>query len=168
MAIDLYIGLGSNLGDRRAFLESGLRQLAQTSGCTYLLASSLYETAPVGPVKQPAFLNAAAHFSVDLSPQEILTRLMAIESAHGRQREIHWGPRTLDPDLLLYGDWLIDTPALQVPHPHLTQRAFVLDPLLEIAPALKHPQTGQPLTACHPPSEACQRLPQRQWHRPLT
>ena len=138
------IALGSNLGDRQGALASAVRSLALTPGVEVLRVSSMLETAPVGPGDQGDYLNAALTASVTLSAHELLLRLHTIERAHGRDRAAtqRWGPRTLDLDLLLYGDHIIDMPGLRMPHPRLGERAFVLQPLSQIAPDLVVPTRG--------------------------
>ncbi|NET80517.1 MAG: 2-amino-4-hydroxy-6-hydroxymethyldihydropteridine diphosphokinase [Moorea sp. SIO1F2] len=136
------IALGSNLGDSRAILEAALRKLDQTLGVTVKLCSSWYKTAPVGP-PQPDYLNGCALLEVQLSPQKLLETLLGIEQEFGRVRQEHWGPRTLDLDLLLFDDLILQTPELQIPHPRMRQRAFVLVPLVEIAPDWVEPVSGQ-------------------------
>ena len=138
-----YIGLGSNLGDREENLRSALARLAELGTAR---ASSFRETDPVGVTDQPRFLNAAAELSTDLPARDLLRALLAIERDQGRDRsrEIRWGPRPLDLDLLLYGDEVIDEPGLTVPHPRLAERRFVLEPLHELAPALVLPD-GTPV-----------------------
>ena len=126
------VGFGSNLGDRRAHLDAGLASIVRHARLITL--SSLYESAPVGPVDQEAFLNAVAVFETEESPAEVLARLLAAEQTRGRVREVRWGPRTLDLDLLLYGDQVVDEQGLTVPHLELVNRRFVLDPLLEAWP----------------------------------
>ncbi|MGI9608938.1 MAG: 2-amino-4-hydroxy-6-hydroxymethyldihydropteridine diphosphokinase [Acidimicrobiia bacterium] len=126
------IGFGSNLGDRTAHLTAGLAEVSRHS--RLVSRSSLYESAPVGPVEQESFLNAVAVFESTLSPDELLDALLAAEQTRDRVREVRWGPRTLDLDLLLYGDSSISEPGLTVPHPELTSRRFVLEPLLEAWP----------------------------------
>jgi 2-amino-4-hydroxy-6-hydroxymethyldihydropteridine diphosphokinase len=129
-----YIGLGSNLGDRRGYLEQALSLLRETPGIEVLRVSSFFETAPVGgPAGQGPYLNAAAAIRTSLPPTDLLKRLLAIESACGRVRAERFGPRTLDLDLLLYGDVVLDSADLTVPHPRLHERLFVLQPLAEIA-----------------------------------
>ena len=126
------IGLGSNLGDRADHLNGAASDLA---GLGEIVAtSSIYETAPVGGPAQDTYLNAVVVVDTDLPPRSVLDRLLGIEHAHGRQRRERWGPRTLDLDLLLYGDQTIDSPGLTVPHPRLTERRFVLEPLNEAWP----------------------------------
>jgi 2-amino-4-hydroxy-6-hydroxymethyldihydropteridine diphosphokinase len=139
-----YLGLGSNLGDRRSFLESAVIELASRPGIEVLNVSSVYETGPVGVVEQPMFLNGCACVRASGTAGELLRHLFDIEALHGRERSERWGPRTLDLDLLLCGDQIIDTPDLTVPHPHMTERCFVLVPLCEMAPDLRHPVSGRP------------------------
>jgi 2-amino-4-hydroxy-6-hydroxymethyldihydropteridine diphosphokinase len=140
-AIDAVVGLGSNLGDRRALFEQALRALAANR--RILGVSSLYETAPVGP-EQPLFLNAAVRISTREDPELLLARLLEIERAAGRVRRERWGPRTLDLDLLWIDGRTVDSAALTVPHPELLVRAFALLPLLDVAPAASDPRTGLP------------------------
>ena len=136
-----YIGLGSNLGDREATLREGLRRLGALDGIEVAAVSTFRETDPVGKLDQPRFLNAAAALETDLPPRELLACLLEVERALGRDRgaEERWGPRTIDLDLLLYGDETIAEPGLEVPHPRLAERAFVLEPLLELDPSLRLP-----------------------------
>lgn len=136
------IALGSNLGDSRAILESSLKILEQTPGISLELQSSLYRTEPVGP-PQPDYLNACALLKVQMSPQELLEKLLAIEAKFGRVRQERWGPRILDLDLLLFDNLILKTPNLVLPHPCLRERAFVLVPLAEIAPNWIEPVSGK-------------------------
>ncbi|MCB1767994.1 MAG: 2-amino-4-hydroxy-6-hydroxymethyldihydropteridine diphosphokinase [Candidatus Competibacteraceae bacterium] len=130
-----FIGLGSNLDDPIAQVRLACTELFALSECTNLQCSSLYHSAPMGPQDQPPYINAVAAFDTTLAPMRLLDALQAIELSHHRVREgQRWGPRTLDLDLLLYGDRIIDLPRLTVPHPGLTVREFVLHPLAEIAP----------------------------------
>ena len=147
MAELTYIGIGSNLGDRSAFLAAGLAELGAVAGIDIEAVSSIYETAPVGYLDKPSFLNAVFAVRTTLSSLELLHIMQRIESNHQRQRKIHWGPRTLDLDLLLYGSLQLETEELTLPHPHLVERLFVLAPLCEIAPDLHHPATGEPFAA---------------------
>jgi len=136
------IGLGSNRGDRQAALEGAITALANTPGVVIQKVSSFHETQPVGgPPGQGMFLNAAAALETTLDPFQLLHLLEEIETRFGRVRTVLWGERTLDLDLLLFGDWIIDTPRLRVPHPRFTIRRFVLEPLVEIAPAAVDPVT---------------------------
>jgi len=142
----VWIGLGSNLDDPRAQVSTALQELAQLPESSLVTHSSLYRSDPVGPPGQPDYINAVAALDTQLSPETLLDALQAIEQAHQRVRKIHWGPRTLDLDLLLYGNETIATPRLSVPHPFMTQRNFVLWPLAEIAPELILPD-GRSLQA---------------------
>jgi len=136
-----YVGLGSNLGCREAMLERALELLGKRVGV--VAVSSLRETDPVGLVEQPRFLNAAARVETDLAPRDLLQVLLEVEHALGRERREQWGPRTIDLDLLLYGDDSIDEPGLTIPHPRLHERRFVLEPLAELEPFLVVPGRGQ-------------------------
>lgn len=141
---DAYVGLGSNLGDRAATLREALRRLGEAQGVEVVAASPFVETAPVGgPPGQPKFLNAAARLSVELAPDALLDLLLRLEAELGRERAERWGPRTLDLDLLLYDDLILDTARLTVPHPRMHEREFVLEPLAQIAPAAVHPALGR-------------------------
>lgn len=135
------------MGDRRRTLESALADLHHQPAIEITAASSAWETSPVGPVAQADYLNAAAELRTTLEPRRLLEVLESTEDAHGRRRRQRWGPRTLDLDLLLAGDRRLQEPGLTVPHPRLTQRRFVLEPLLEIAPELVHPVSGERLAA---------------------
>jgi 2-amino-4-hydroxy-6-hydroxymethyldihydropteridine diphosphokinase len=147
-----YIGLGSNLGEREATLREALDRLASEDRIEVVAVSSFRETDPVGVLDQPRFVNAAAALETSLSPRDLLQRLLEVERALGRDRskEERWGPRTIDLDLLLYGDEEVDEPGLTVPHPFLTERRFVLEPLLELDPALRLPN-GRALRELHAP-----------------
>jgi 2-amino-4-hydroxy-6-hydroxymethyldihydropteridine diphosphokinase len=134
----VYIGIGANLGDRNACIQSALDAIS-APGVSLLRVSSLYETEPVGYLDQGLFLNAAAELSVSLEPRQLLDHLRAIEHALGRQRTIPNGPRTIDLDILLWSDLVLATPELTIPHPRMHERLFVLDPLAELAPSLLHP-----------------------------
>jgi 2-amino-4-hydroxy-6-hydroxymethyldihydropteridine diphosphokinase len=133
-----YIGLGANLGDREGNLREALERLAELGP---LRVSSFRETDPVGVTDQPRFVNAVAELETDLSARDLLARLLEVERELGRDRsgEERWGPRTIDLDLLLYGDEVIDEPGLTVPHPRLAERRFVLEPLHELDPGLVLP-----------------------------
>ena len=145
--VTAYVGLGSNLGDRLERLRQARRLLAELPGCRLLAASHIYETAPVGPLPQPDYLNAALALETGLPARELLGALQAIERRLGRERALRWGPRLIDCDLLLLAQDVICEVGLRVPHPELARRAFVLAPLLDLAPALRHPETGVPLAA---------------------
>ncbi|MCU7802916.1 MAG: 2-amino-4-hydroxy-6-hydroxymethyldihydropteridine diphosphokinase [Candidatus Thiodiazotropha sp. (ex Lucinoma annulata)] len=134
-AVTAYIGLGSNLEDPRQQVQTALQELLVLSSSYLLNRSSLYKSRPVGPQHQPDYINAVATILTTLDPYQLLDHLQALEQVHGRVRDgERWGPRTLDLDLLLYGDSMINTPRLQIPHPEMANRAFVLLPLSEIAP----------------------------------
>jgi 2-amino-4-hydroxy-6-hydroxymethyldihydropteridine diphosphokinase len=140
-----YVALGSNLGDREGTLRSALEALAAEPGIDVVAVSRFYDTEPVGYVDQPRFLNGAAALETELPARELLERLLAVELRFGRSREDvpPQGPRTIDLDLLLYGDAEIDEPGLRVPHPRLHERRFVLEPLADLDPALEVPGNGQ-------------------------
>ena len=138
-----YVGLGANLGDRERTLHAAVDALAAQEGIEVVAVSTLRETEPVGVGEQPLYLNGVAALATTLTARELLDRLLAVEQRFGRVRvpDEH-GPRTLDLDLLLYGDEVIDEPELQVPHPRLHERRFVLEPLAELAPGLVVPGRG--------------------------
>jgi 2-amino-4-hydroxy-6-hydroxymethyldihydropteridine diphosphokinase len=140
-----YVGLGSNLGDREAMIRLALDDLARLPETTLVRASSLYDTEPVGDADQPNFLNAVAALDTTLTARQLLWNLQLIEKRLGRVRTQRWGPRTIDLDLLLHGNLIIEEPDLRVPHPELTRRSFVLVPLVEIEPMLVHPESGETL-----------------------
>jgi 2-amino-4-hydroxy-6-hydroxymethyldihydropteridine diphosphokinase len=138
-----YVGLGSNLDDPIAQVNRGFDRLDQIDGVTLIARSSLYRSAPFGPVDQPEFVNAVACLKSALVPESLLNELHEIERSSGREREIRWGPRTLDLDLLVFGDQEIDRPGIRLPHPGIAERNFVLLPLVEIAPKLLIPGLGR-------------------------
>ncbi len=146
-----FVGLGGNLGDSTGIVQSGLVALDQLADTRLLRASALYRTPAWGVTAQPDFINAVAMLETVLAPQVLLASMLRIEREAGRERRDdgsdRWGPRILDLDLLLYGDAVIDEPGLRVPHPHLHERAFVLVPLLEIAPDVVIPSFGSARTA---------------------
>ena len=136
------IGFGSNLGDREANLAFGREELGRQGVC-WTSVSPLYETEPVGPVAdQPPFLNQVAIGETSLPPDTLLKMCLAVEQARGRVRTVHWGPRTLDLDILLFGDRNIREAGLTIPHPEMGNRAFVLVPLADVAPEWVVPDTG--------------------------
>ena len=138
-----YIGLGANLGDREAMLRAALEQLAAEPGVEVVAVSAFRDTAPVGIVDQPRFLNAVAAVETELAARELLDRLLGVERRLGRTREgPRFGPRTIDLDLLLYGDAELAEPGLDVPHPRMHERLFVLEPLAELDPGLVVPGRG--------------------------
>ena len=146
-----YVGLGSNLEQPAEQLAAAFAEIGGLGGVRLLARSSLYRTAPIGYADQPDFVNAVAAIATTLAPLDLLAGLRGIEATHRRVRQQQNGPRTLDLDILLYGDRVIAEPALVVPHPRMHQRAFVLHPLLEIAPDCRIPGLGQAsewLAAC--------------------
>ena len=136
-----YIGIGSNLGDARANVEHAIARLGQLNDTRLVAQSSLFRTAPV-EAGGDDYVNAVARIDTQLTPERLLQELQAIEQDFGRERPYRNAPRTLDLDILLYGTQTVSTPALQVPHPRMTQRAFVLIPLLQLAPFLTIPGQG--------------------------
>jgi len=138
-----YIGLGSNLAEPQSQVESALRELSSLPASRLVARSSLYRSAPVGYGAQPDFINAVAALDTALGAPELLRELQALEGRHARERSFPDAPRTLDLDLLLFGDETICEPALVVPHPRMHERAFVLEPLVEIAPQARIPGRGR-------------------------
>ncbi|MDR1727463.1 MAG: 2-amino-4-hydroxy-6-hydroxymethyldihydropteridine diphosphokinase [Acidobacteriota bacterium] len=136
-----YVSAGANLGDRKACLEFGARRLAEKG--TLLRASSLFETEPVGYADQPWFLNQVLEIETPLSPRELLAWCNAVEREAGRVRTFRNAPRPLDLDILLYGGEVVAEADLSIPHPRMTERRFVLEPLAEIAPGVRHPLAGK-------------------------
>lgn len=134
----VFLSLGSNLGDRGANLQKALVDL-ELWGVSVFRSSSMYVTDPFGKKDQPDFYNLAVEVTTDRSPEDLLTAIHAIERSFGRERKEKWGPRTIDIDILFYGDKVMDDPALTIPHPHLAARKFVLVPLHEIASKFVHP-----------------------------
>lgn len=136
----VYIALGSNIGDRAENLRQALEQIA-TPDLRVLRASSIYETAPRDVKDQPWFLNQVIECETDLFPRQLLARLQKIEKSMGRKHRIAKGPREIDLDILFFGDAVVKAPELEVPHPQMSERRFVLEPLAELAPEKKHPGT---------------------------
>ena len=144
MTTTAFVSLGSNLGDRQVHLQRGLAALRATRGIGRVESSQIYETDPVGPPPQGPYLNAVAQVQTELSPRALLERLLEIEAAEGRARRgVRNEARTLDLDLLLFGDCCIDEEELTVPHPRMQERAFVLEPLCELAPERVDPRSGE-------------------------
>jgi 2-amino-4-hydroxy-6-hydroxymethyldihydropteridine diphosphokinase len=137
-----FVGIGSNLGDREAHLRRAIELLSAEEGIDVTAFSEIRETEPVGPVAQGPFLNGAVRIETELGPRELLDRLLDIEARMGRVRRERFGPRTIDLDLLVYGDEIVDEPGLTVPHPRLHERRFALEPLAELDPGLTIPGSG--------------------------
>jgi 2-amino-4-hydroxy-6-hydroxymethyldihydropteridine diphosphokinase len=157
------IGLGSNQGNRQQLLETAVAKIAAEPENRFITVSTWRETTPVGgPPGQPLFLNGALVVETSLTPQEMLTRLQRIEHDLGRRREQRWEQRPIDLDLLLYDDLVLDTPALQVPHPRMAWRRFVLEPSAEVAGAMTHPTTGWTV------SRLLQHLNEAPWYVAIT
>ena len=135
----VYIGLGANLDEPQQQLEQALTELAQLPNCRLLAQSSLYHSKPVGPQDQPDYINAVALLKTDLEPLALLDTLQQLEQDHGRVRKRHWGERTLDLDILLIDNLIIESERLTIPHPFAQQRSFVVYPLAEITPTLIFP-----------------------------
>ena len=151
MSVTAYVGLGSNLDRPRRQLLAAFDELAQLPQTRLAARSSFYRSAPLGHTAQPDFLNAVARLETGLAPEALLDALHAIERLHGRERRFADAPRTLDLDLLLYGEARIAGPRLKVPHPRMHERAFVLEPLLELDPQASVPGKGSAaglLAAC--------------------
>lgn len=141
MTHDAYIAIGSNLGDRQATIDRAINNINALEGVRIIKQSSIIETPPVGDIDQGPYLNGVVHVQSTMAARDLLDFLLQIETVHGRDRsqEQRWGPRTLDLDLIVFGDQVIDEPGLQVPHPRLHERSFVLIPLAEIAPDILIP-----------------------------
>ena len=134
-----YLSIGSNIGDREVYLNQAIDSLYDDDNCRVTAISNFIETEPYGPVEQDKFLNGCVEIETLYSPQELLKRVNEIEAEAGRTREIHWGPRTLDIDIVLYNDEIIQKPDLMIPHIEMHKRLFVLEPLNQIAPYAIHP-----------------------------
>ena len=133
---EVYIGFGSNLGNRQNNINTALSLLGQLKEVDIVKVSSIIETDPLGGPKQDKFLNGVIKIMTTFSPDELLSALQVIENQLGRKREVRFGPRTIDLDILLYGDKIINSSKLKIPHPHMFEREFVMRPLREIAPKL--------------------------------
>jgi len=157
-----FLSLGSNIGDREANLVEALQRL-QAAGIHVLRRSSIYETEPQDLLDQPWFLNLVVEVETELFPRMLLARIQAIELGMGRRREVSKGPRTIDIDILLFGKFVIATRELQVPHPRMSERRFVLEPLAELVPTLCHPVNGK--TVLEMLSETNAQIV-KQWERP--
>jgi 2-amino-4-hydroxy-6-hydroxymethyldihydropteridine diphosphokinase len=141
-----YIGLGSNMGDRSYFLNEAIKSLDSNERISVIATSSIYETAPVGYLEQESFLNMVIKVSTILKPIELLEVNQQVEKDLGRKRDIRWGPRTIDLDILMYNNENIETEKLIIPHPRMKERAFVLVPLMEIDDTIEIPYTKMPIS----------------------
>ncbi len=139
----VYVALGSNLGDSKAYLDGAVKALSESRGCKVRRVADYITTKPYGVTDQPDFLNSVLELETLLAPEELLELLHDIENQAERKREIHWGPRTLDLDILLYDNLVLDTPELVIPHKEMHLRDFVLRPLAQIAPYVRHPLNGK-------------------------
>jgi 2-amino-4-hydroxy-6-hydroxymethyldihydropteridine diphosphokinase len=165
-----HIALGSNLGNRAANLRTALEMLAQTAGISIAAVSAIYETAPVGGPEQDPYLNACAALVTKLTPTRLLLMMLDIEQKMGRVRKVRWGPRIIDLDLLLYGEIMMNTPLLELPHPRMSERDFVLIPLADIAPNQVIPglnQTVALILAGRPMNEEVKLYLPPGWHEQL-
>jgi 2-amino-4-hydroxy-6-hydroxymethyldihydropteridine diphosphokinase len=163
-----YLGLGSNLGRRLENLKKALRQLTSTEDIIIRAISAVYETRPVGGPEQGPYLNACVKLETALSPTKLLLAMQTVEDNLGRVRKERWGPRTIDLDLLIYENILINSPLLELPHPRIVERDFVLIPLAEIAPNLIIPGqtiTVKDLLSSRPPTEDIVLYKQNPWFR---
>jgi 2-amino-4-hydroxy-6-hydroxymethyldihydropteridine diphosphokinase len=137
--VTAYIGTGSNMGDREAYCEEAVRLVSRFPATSIIRVSSLYETAPMERTDQDWFINCVTAVRTTLSPHELLRACQEVEQLLGRKRSVRFGPRTIDMDILFYGDRIIQEPGLTIPHPRAHERRFVLEPMAEIAPELTHP-----------------------------
>ncbi len=138
-----YLALGSNIGDKRGYLDMAVKRLSELDGCRVEKVSDYIVTAPYGGVEQDDFLNGALELWTLADPEELLEMLHAIEAEAGRKREVHWGPRTLDLDILMYDDLVYESETLIIPHIEMHKRDFVMEPLAQIAPYKRHPLLGK-------------------------
>jgi len=141
--IKAFVGIGSNLGEREFLIRKAVEALRELPHTSVIQVSSLYDTDPVGEVDQPPFINAVARLETELDPRALLWHLLLIEKRMGRVRAQRWGPRSIDLDLLFYGDWTVQEQDLIVPHAEAHRRAFVLYPLQELDPGFVHPVSGE-------------------------
>lgn len=156
--VQAYLGLGSNIGDRKQQLLKAIDLIGNIKGIKVTKQSSIYETAPIGYTDQPNFLNLCLEIETELSPQQLLKHCLDIEQQLHRVREIRWGPRTLDIDILLYSDNIIETDNLSIPHPRMQERAFVLIPLNDIASDKKDPRLNQKIHDLVFPDDTVKKL----------
>ena len=139
----VFAGIGGNVGDTAHTLSAAVARIERESSVRVLASSPVYRNPPVGPQDQPDYLNAVIELEVLLSPQDLLSLFLAVEMEFGRVRAIRWGSRTLDLDILTYGDRIVDEPGLTIPHPHMHERPFVLVPLADLNPHAVHPVLNQ-------------------------
>ncbi|QLK85313.1 2-amino-4-hydroxy-6-hydroxymethyldihydropteridine diphosphokinase [Staphylococcus sp. 17KM0847] len=144
--VEVYLGLGGNIGDREQQLRAAIEHLNAYKEIEVISISPIYETKPVGYVEQPDFLNVCVCIETTLKPHDLLAIGLAVEAELHRVRDVRWGPRTIDIDILLYGDDVIETSQLVVPHPRMTERAFVMIPLNDIAPDVVEPRSGKKIS----------------------
>ncbi|MEK7448025.1 MAG: 2-amino-4-hydroxy-6-hydroxymethyldihydropteridine diphosphokinase [Planctomycetota bacterium] len=144
-----YVGLGSNLKNKTLNLKQAIKNIETLPGIKVIRQSKFYRTVPEGLTAQPDFLNAVIEIKTSLSPTTLLETLLNLETRMGRIRKKHWGPRTIDLDILFYDHIIMNTKKLVLPHPRLTERRFVLEPLAEIAPRLKHPVKHKTITSLY-------------------
>jgi len=149
-----YLGLGSNVGDREEYIEQAVFLLGKSKGIDIVKRSTNHETEAEGGGDQPSFMNAAVMIKTNLTPYELLDKIHEIETALGREREVEWGPRTIDIDILMYGDLILSDDKLQIPHPSMHERLFVLLPLKEIAPKAIHPTIEKTIEMLHDEKKA--------------
>ena len=159
----VYVGLGSNLGDRPSRLRKGIAGIDRLPRTRVVRRSSFYRSLPMGVIDQPLFLNAVVQIRTRLTPLDLLEELQKIERRSGRIRKLRWGPRTLDLDILVYGDIIMDREDLRIPHPGIPIRLFVLYPLLQIAPRLPIPEMGTPVSMV----KECPGPAPKRWRRSL-
>lgn len=161
----VYLGLGSNIGERIRFLRKAVDLLRATHGVRVKACSPVYETSPVGGPEQPSYLNAVVRIETRLWPGELLTKIHEIEARLKRKRRIRWGPRTVDIDILLWEKRIIQSASLTVPHPRMSERLFVLRPLLDLAPDIVHPKSNSSLLrlwqARSFEDQKCRRVPEK-------
>lgn len=139
----IYLSLGSNLGDRIENVKNALQSLSSSDEIKVISSSSFYETEPMGVTDQPRYINAAAKIETSLTPRALLKEVKSLEKAMGRRETFRWGPRVIDIDILLFGDIVVSEKGLNIPHPAMEKRAFVMIPLSEIGSAARHPVTGR-------------------------
>jgi 2-amino-4-hydroxy-6-hydroxymethyldihydropteridine diphosphokinase len=166
VAVPVVLALGANLGDRATTMQNALGELDTVTGIRVIAVSTFVQTAAVGGPPQPDYLNAVALAEVTLSPWELLDACHQVEARHGRRRTVRWGPRTLDLDIITYGDLRVSDPSLELPHPRVRERAFVLTPWLDVDPDAVLPDPDGPIRVSDLLSAAPGRLAVRPWLGP--